>query len=85
MPDFHYSNIQKHGSGSTKKVRKVVIKKEKGYKSISFYKNGKLVKTIKRPLLSTHIQSIKQGIFIPGLFSDCKAKTKTAKNRSNKK
>ena len=76
LSNFHYSNIQKHGNGSTKKVRKVVIKKGKGYKSISFYKNGKLVKTIKRPLLSTHIAMIKKCQFIPGLFNDCKTRRK---------
>jgi len=77
LSHFHFSNIQKHGNESTKTTRKVIIKKGKGYKSISFYKKGKLVKTIKRPLLSTHIQMIKNRTFIPGLFSDCKTRKRT--------
>ena len=74
LSKFHYSNIQKHEFGHNKTMRKVVVKKGKGYKSISFYKKGKLVKTIKRPLLSSHIDMIKNKKFIPGLFSDCKTK-----------
>uniref|UniRef100_A0A6C0E5X2 Uncharacterized protein n=1 Tax=viral metagenome TaxID=1070528 RepID=A0A6C0E5X2_9ZZZZ len=81
LSKFHYSNVQKHGHGSTKKVRKVIIQKGKGYKSISFYKNGKLTKTIKRPLLSTHIEMIKKCQFIPGLFNDCKPVTRKLTRR----
>ena len=68
---FHYSNIQKHQYGTNKTLRKVIIKKGKGYKSISYYKNGKLVRTIKRKLPLEHVTMIKNKQFIPGLFSDC--------------
>ena len=71
---FNYSNVQHHHTGGAKETRKVVIKKGQGYKSISFYKKGKLMKTIKRPLLSKHIQMIKNRKFIYGLFSDCKTR-----------
>ena len=82
LSNFHYSNIQKHENGSTKKIRKVINKKGKGYKSISFYRNGKLTKTIKRPLVSTHIAMIQKCQFIPGLFDECK--TKRSKRRTSK-
>ena len=38
LSGFHYSNIQKHQHGTKKTTRKVMIKKGKGYKSISIYK-----------------------------------------------
>ena len=71
---FHYSNIQHSQHGGTKTVRKVIIKKGKGYKSVSYYKNGKRMKTVKRPLKKEHISLIQQKKFIPGLFCDCKLK-----------
>ena len=74
---FHYSNIQRHQYGTNKTMRKVVIKKGKGYKSISFYKNGKLIRTVKRRLPLEHVNMIKQKQFIPRLFSDCKTRKKT--------
>jgi hypothetical protein len=61
-------------------VRKVLIKKGKGNKSVKYYTSGKLVSTIKRGLKSTEIASIKMGKFIPGLFKDCNCK-KTKKRR----
>ena len=78
---FHYSNIQKHQYGTNKTLRKVVIKKGKGYKSISYYKNGKLVRTIKRKLPLDHVNMIKNKQFIPGLFSDCKLCKKSRKRK----
>jgi len=74
--NFHYSNVQRHQYGTNKTMRKVVIKKGKGYKSISFYKNGKLLRTVKRRLPIDHVTMIKNKQFITGLFSDCKTKKK---------
>lgn len=74
LSKFHYSNIQKHQHGTKKTIRKVIIKNGKGYKSISIYKNGKLTKTIKRPLMYDHVCMIKDKKFIPGLFADCKTR-----------
>lgn len=82
MDKFHYSNIQKHHRGKNKTIRKVIIQKGRGYKSVSFYKNGKLHKTVKKPLPSDHITMIKKQQFIPGLFADCKPKSKS-KSKSN--
>ena len=76
---FQYSNIQKHHQGKNKTVRKVVIKKGGGYKSVSLYKNGKLHKTVKKPLHPNHVTMIKNKQFIPGLFKDCKPQPKTRK------
>jgi hypothetical protein len=81
--DFNYENteIQKQTGG--KVVRKVSIKKGKGYKSVTRYRNGRKVSTVKKPIHVDHINLIKQRKFIPGLFLDCKCreKTKTRKNR----
>lgn len=77
---FNYSNTQSCQNGGKKIVRKVLIKKGKGNKSVKYYKSGKLVSTIKRGLKSTEIASIKMGKFIPGLFKDCNCK-KTKKRR----
>lgn len=71
---FHYSNVQKYHHGGGKTIRKVIIKKGKGYKSVSYYKNGKKIKTIKRPLKEEHVALIQDKKFIPGLFCDCKLK-----------
>ena len=82
--DFNYENTEVHGQmGGGKIIRKVSIKKGKGYKSVSRFKNGKKVATIKKPIHKDHIKLIKQRKFIPGLFSDCTSneKTKTRKNR----
>jgi hypothetical protein len=81
--DFNYENteIQKQTGG--KIVRKVSIKKGKGYKSVSRFRNGKKVSTVRKPIHIDHIKLIKQRKFIPGLFLDCtcREKTKTRKNR----
>ena len=48
--DFNYENteIQKQTGG--KIVRKVSIKKGKGYKSVSRFRNGKKVSTVRKPI-----------------------------------
>jgi hypothetical protein len=61
-----------------KHTRKVVIKNNKGYKSICSHDKGKTVILTK----TLEIQMIKMGKFIPGLFSDISATfTKTKKNK----
>lgn len=73
---FNYKNTEvKHKMGG-KIVRKVSIKNGKGYKSITKYRNGKKISTIKKHIHNDHINLIKLGKFIPGLFLDCKYKTK---------
>jgi hypothetical protein len=54
--------------GGKKTTRKVMIKRNKGYKSICVYKNGKRCDTRKKKLTKDEITLIKGGIFIPGLF-----------------
>ena len=78
MDSFHYENketkvLQKGG----KMVRKVSIKKGKGYKSVTKYHKGKKMYSIKKHIQKDHIQLIKNGIFIPGLFNDCNKTKKT--------
>jgi hypothetical protein len=62
-------------------VRKVHIKKGKGYKSVTKYHKGKKIGTSKNPIHKSHINLIRGGKFIPGLFSDCKCN----KTRRHKK
>ena len=80
MKSFNYENkevvLQKGG----KTVRKVSIKKGKGFKTVTKYRKGKKVFTVKKPIHKHHISMIKRGKFIPGLFKDCK-KCKTKKRR----
>lgn len=80
MKGFNYENketvIQKGG----KVVRSVSIKKGRGYKSITKYHKGKKLYTVKKPIHKNHIELIKKGKFIPGLFQDCK-NCKTKKRR----
>jgi len=61
-------------------VRKVSIKKGRGYKSVTTYRKGKRVSTVRKPLHKDHIEKIKMRKFIPGLFSDC-VNCKTKKKR----
>ncbi len=79
-PAFNYSNTQTHQTGGKKIVRKVLIKKGKGNKSVKYYKGGKLISNIKRGLKPSEIEHIKMGKFIPGLFKDCQS-NKTKKRR----
>jgi len=81
---FGYSNIQTCQTGGKKTVRKVLIKRGKGHKSVKYYKSGKLVSTVKRGLTPIEVYFIKKGKFIPGLFKDCSF-NKTRKQTLNKK
>ena len=78
---FNYSSIQKHQSGGKKTLKKVTIKRGKGHKSVSYYKKGKMIKTIKKPIHRDHIILIYQKQFIPGLFSDCQMRSKKSKTK----
>jgi len=77
---FDYNNTQVVQSGGKRFVRKVSIKNGKGHKSVKYYKNGKMVSTIKRGLNPVEVGFIKIGKFIPGLFKDCPC-NKTKKHR----
>ena len=77
MNGFNYENTETKIQQGGKIVRKVSIKKGRGYKSVTKYHKGKKQYTIKKPIHKTHIQLIKRGKFIPGLFKDCRGcKTK---------
>ncbi len=80
---FNYENTEiKIQKGGKKIIRKVSIKNGKGYKSITKYHKGKKQGTAKKILDNAHIQMIKIGKFIPGLFTDCACNTKTRKIRN---
>lgn len=76
---FNYSNTETKIQSGGKIIRKVHIKNGKGYKSITKYKKGKRIGTVKKPIHKKHLIMIKKGKFIPGLFSDC-INCKTKKN-----
>jgi len=81
---FNYDNTEvARQMGGGKIIRKVSIKNGKGYKSVSRFRKGKKVASVKKTIHKAHIKLIKQRKFIPGLFSDCKPgeKTKTRKYR----
>ena len=79
---FNYENTEVKTQMGGKIVRKVSIKNGKGYKSVTKYKKGKKVSSIKKHIHNDHIEFIKLGKFIPGLFNDCKCR-KTKKNLKN--
>lgn len=75
-----YENTEVSFQKGGKVVRKVSIKNDKGYKSITKYRKGKKMFSIKKPIYKEDIKLIKKGKFIPGLFNDCK-NCKTKKQR----
>lgn len=79
---FNYENTEVKTQMGGKLVRKVSIKNGRGYKSVTKYRKGKKVSSIKKHIHNDHIDLIKVGKFIPGLFSDCKCR-KTKKNLKN--
>lgn len=80
--DFNYENVEvKKTQMGGKIVRKVTIKNGKGYKSVTKYRRGKKVTSVKKPIHKEHIELIKGGKFITGLFSDCNCGGKTRKRR----
>jgi hypothetical protein len=83
MNKFNYENTEvRTMSGGSKVVRKVSIKNGKGYKSVTKYRKGKKISSIKKHIHNDHIEMIKLGKFIPGLFNDCKSR-RTKKNLKN--
>ena len=81
---FDYENIEVKKQSGGKIVRKVSIKNGKGYKSVTKYRKGKKISSIKKHIHNDHINLIQSGKFILGLFSDCKScktKTKTKRKR----
>jgi len=85
MSTFNYDNKETVFQNGGKVVRNVSIKKGKGYKSITKYHKGKKIYSVKKPIHKKHIELIKKGKFIPGLFQDCKnCKTKKRNGGSDK-
>lgn len=69
----NYENIEiKSNKKGGKIIRKVYIKNNKGYKSITKFSKGKKISSVKKNIHPHHIKSIKNGKFVHGLFKDCK-------------
>lgn len=81
---FNYENKEIKSINGFKIVRKVSIKNGKGYKSITKYKRGKKISSVKKPINLNHVHLIKGGNFIKGLFNDCKNCNKTRKFKIRK-
>jgi hypothetical protein len=78
---FNYENTEIKQMGGMKIVRKVSIKRGKGYKSITKYRRGKKISSVKKQIHNEHMKIIKGGKFIKGLFKDCVNCNKTRKRR----
>lgn len=78
---FQYENTETKQVGGIKTVRRVSIKRGKGYKSITKYKRGKKISSVKKPIHKKDIKQIQGGQFISGLFRDCVNCKKTKKRR----
>jgi len=81
IKNFKYANRDQKQNGGNKTVRTVKIHGGKGHKTMTHYKKGKKMYTVKKPLTIIEIVTIQRGKFIPGLFSDCKGKNCSRKNR----
>jgi hypothetical protein len=67
--NFSYENTEvRKQLGGMKTVRKVYIRNGTGYKSVTKYRRGKKISTMKKPIHRSHVGQIKVGKFIPGLF-----------------
>jgi len=79
--DFHYKNVEFRTKKGIKTVRKVSIYNGGGTKSVTTYRGKQKLRTIRRPIHKSHIEFIKRGKFVPGLFADCRCDRKTRKRR----
>lgn len=71
MP-YAYSNVEiKMLPNGRKTVRKVYVKNGKGYKTVTKYRRGRKLSSVKRKIHVDHIDRIKKCQFVPGLFADC--------------
>ncbi len=82
---YFYENIEVKKIGGKKIVRKVTIKNGKATKMVSKYHRGKHLGTAKKPIHQEHVEMIKLGKFVQGLFGDCNCGEKKSKTRKNRK
>ena len=61
-----YQNTEIKQMGGVKIVRKVTVKKGKGHKSITHYRKGKRIGSVKKPIHKDHVKMIKKGKFVKG-------------------
>jgi hypothetical protein len=79
LEGFNYNNTEIKQMGGVKIVRKVSVKRGRGYKSVTKYRRGKKISSVKKPIHTEHLKMIKGGNFITGLFKDCVHCGKTRK------
>jgi hypothetical protein len=72
MKSFIYENIETKSLGNDLKiVKKVSIINGKGYKSVTKYRKGKRISSVKRKINKKSLKMIEKGEFICGLFNNC--------------
>lgn len=68
----YFSNVEiKIMPNGRKTVRRVYMKNGKGYKSVTKYRKGKRVSSVRKPIHLDHCERIRNGVFVPQLFADC--------------
>lgn len=77
----NYKNIETKIHKNGKTVRKVVINGNQGHKTVTKYVGGRKIYSVKKSIHKDHIQLIKGGKFIKGLFKDCIKCNTTRKNK----
>jgi hypothetical protein len=81
MDKFVYENTEVTQKGGKKIVRKVSIKNGRATKTVTKYHRGKHIGTAKKQIHKKHVEMIRLGKFVKGLFNDCKC----GKTRSRRK
>jgi len=76
-----YKNMETKITKGGKTLRKVEIKGNQGYKSITKYVGGKKMYSVKKPIHENHMKLIQSGKFVKGLFKDCVKCNTTRKNK----
>ena len=71
MP-YQYSNVEmKMLPNGRKTIRKVYVKNGKGYKTVTTYRRGRKLSSVRRRIHVDHLEKIRRCEFVPGLFTDC--------------
>lgn len=79
---MNYESVEtRHNLDGGKTVRKVVVKGDTGYKKVTKFLGGKKIYTVKKAIDKKHIERIKSGKFVKGLFKDCVKCNTTRKNQ----
>ena len=83
---FNYHSEQVNANPNKTRKNIVNISNNKGTKRVEEYDStGALIHEVEKPLTKPQIHKIKNNIFIPGLFKDCCAKTRSKTRKVNRR